>query len=92
MTREEFAKRFRWDTVVWLAGFANVVALLPQPFKILEVRDVSALSPTMFLIFLGVQVTFAVEGYIKKSYGMFFSMGVSAALSTWILYLIWYFR
>jgi uncharacterized protein with PQ loop repeat len=92
MTREEFSKRFRWNTVMWLIGFVNVVALLPQPLEIIKTHNASGVSVGMFALFIVVQGTVAIESFIKRSYGLMTSMVISVILSTTTIALVLYYR
>ncbi len=92
MTREEFAQRFRWDKVMWLMGLVNVLAILPQPISILRSQNASGVSIGMFVLFILVQVSVAVESFIKRSYGLMTSMIVSVLLSATTIGLILYYR
>ena len=92
MTREEFARRFRWNSVMWVMGFVNVVALLPQPIAILRTHNVSGVSVLMLVLFFFIQVSVAIESYIKRSYGLMTSMIISAVLSATTISLVFYYR
>jgi uncharacterized protein with PQ loop repeat len=92
MTREEFLKRFKWDTVMWLVGFVNIVALIPQPMAIVRTQNVSGIAIEMFVLFAFVQTAVAIESFIKRSYGLMTSMIASAVLSVSTICLVLYYR
>lgn len=92
MTREEFSKRFRWDKVMWVMGFVNVAALLPQPIGIIQTHNASGVSIGMFALFIAVQVAVAIESFIKRSYGLMTSMIISALLSATTIGLVLCYR
>lgn len=92
MTREEFVRKFRWDKVMWVMGFVNIAALLPQPIGILQTHNASGVSIGMFALFILVQVSVAIESFIKRSYGLMTSMIVSTLLSATTIGLVLYFR
>lgn len=92
MTREEFVQRFRWNKVMWVMGFVNVLAILPQPISILQSHNASGVSIGMFVMFILVQISVAIESFIKRSYGLMTSMIVSALLSATTIGLVLYYR
>ncbi|HEY9586164.1 MAG TPA: PQ-loop domain-containing transporter [Candidatus Paceibacterota bacterium] len=92
MTREQFARTFRWDKIMWVMGFVNVVALLPQPVAIVRTHNVSGISVGMFVLFILVQASVATESFIKRSYGLMCSMIVSVLLSMTTIGLVLYYR
>lgn len=81
MTREEFAQLVHWGTVMWVMGFVNVVAMTPQPLKILKTKNAKSVSIAMFALFFFVQVSVALDAFIHRSGGLMWSMIVSAVLS-----------
>ncbi len=81
MTREQFARECRWNTVMLVIGFVNVAAIVPQPLKIYQAHQAGGVSIMMFLLFIMVQAAVAIESFIKRSYGLMWSMVVSALLS-----------
>ena len=89
MTREEFIKRFQWNKVMWLIGFVNIIALIPQPVAIIRTGVVAGVAWQMFAIFAVVQAVFAIEFFLKKSWSGMVSMSISFCLS--ILTIVLYF-
>jgi uncharacterized protein with PQ loop repeat len=92
MTREQFVKKFYWDQVMWLMSIVNVVAMIPQPLKIISTREVAGVSSSMFVMFALIQVTFAIEFFLKKSWSAMISMGISFLLSLLTIGLLFYYR
>jgi uncharacterized protein with PQ loop repeat len=82
MTREQFAQKIRWQFIVWLAGFVNVIAMLPQLVRLLTERKTDGISLQMFYIYLAIQVAFCFDGYFKRNKVFFVCMGLSALLTT----------
>ncbi|MFZ3020208.1 MAG: PQ-loop domain-containing transporter [Minisyncoccia bacterium] len=81
MTREEFVRKFHWNKVMWVIGFVNIIALIPQPVQIALTHSSKDVSIWMFILFFFVQVTFTIEFFLKKSWGAMFSLGTSGVLS-----------
>lgn len=88
MTRDELARRIRWPRIIWAAGIVNVTAMLPQLVKIVETRDVHNLSVSMFGLYFGVQVAFALHGFFNRDRMLMVCLGVSALVSATIITLI----
>lgn len=92
MTREEVAKKIRWSAIIWFAGLVNVGAMLPQLAKIIQTKNVAGLSLSMFWIYLGIQVAFSLEGYFTRNRMLMWCLGLSAAVSACIIFLVLYLR
>lgn len=92
MTREQFIKKFRWNESMWVFGAINVVALIPQPLAIILTEEATGVSTLTYIIFAFLQAVFAVEFYLKKSYGGMVSMIASFVLSSITLGLIFLYR
>ena len=88
MTREDFAKRIRWERIIWVAGFVNVVAMMPQTWHLFRTHETAGLSVGMVFIYLIVQAAFCLEGYFKRNAVFFWCLGSSAIVSavTIVLY------
>ncbi len=85
MTREEFAKKIRWPLIIWIFGFVNVAAMLPQLYKILSSKNVEGLSIEMFITYFFVQVAFSLDGYFKRNTVLMVCLGISALISASII-------
>jgi len=81
MTREQVAKTIRWQLIIWLFGFVNVVAMLPQLWQLISTRKTEGISMLMFVIYMAVQVAFSLDGYFKRNITLFVCLGLSAFLS-----------
>ena len=90
--REEIAKKIRWPFIIWLIGFVNVAAMLPQLYQIMTTKNVAGLSLTMFAIYFLIQVAFSLEGYLKRNRMLMVCMGLSALVSVSIIALVMYLR
>lgn len=76
------------DFRLWVSSILNVIALLSGLIAILQTHNVKGQSPTMYVMFLLMQVTFAEAGFRKKLWGQFFGMTVSAVITIIVLCLI----
>ena len=85
MTREQFADLIRWSWIIWLMGFVNVGAMIPQLRTIRRTKSAEGLDPRMFWIYFAVQVAFSLNGYFKHDAVLMWCMGLSAAVSAVIL-------
>ena len=92
MTRDEVAKRVHWPKIIWTAGIVNVTAMLPQLYQLLKTKATEGLSLEMFVIYLGIQICFCLEGYFKRNKMLFWCLGTSAVVSTVIIALVTYYR
>jgi len=92
VTRDLIAKRIHWAFIIWLAGFVNVTAMLPQLARIIRTRDIEGLSLAMFVLYFIVQVAFSIEGFFKKNRMLMVCMGLSAVVSGTIILLVAYLR
>jgi uncharacterized protein with PQ loop repeat len=92
MTREQVARRIRWEAIIWTAGLVNVTAMLPQLYQIVTTRNVDGLALPMFVIYFAIQVAFSIEGYFKRNKMLMVCLGLSAIVSAIIISLIFYLR
>ena len=92
MTREHFAATIRWSWIIWIAGFTNVGAMLPQLWTILSTKKVEGVSVTMFIIYALIQIAFALEGFFKRNRALMVSMTLSAVVTASIVSLVFYYR
>lgn len=92
MTREEVARKIHWEFIIWVFGFINVVAMLPQLIKIIQTKNVEGLSLEMFVTYFFIQVAFSFEGYFKRSKMFMVCLGLSSLISAATITLIFYLR
>lgn len=92
MTREEVAAKIHWPFIVWASGFANVIAMMPQPIQLLRTRSTDGVAVEMFMLFFVIQIVFALEGYFKRSKVLVVCMALSAILSAATIALVFYYR
>lgn len=92
MTREELAKKVRWDYIIWIAGLVNVGAMLPQLHMIITTRNVEGLSLEMFVIYFFIQVAFSLQGFFRRDKMLMVCLGLSAVVSAVIISLVLYLR
>lgn len=77
---------------MWAVGFVNVAALMPQPIAIIQTHQVSGISISMFVLFAFVQAVFAIEFFLKRSWGAMTSMIASLTLSLVTIGLVLWFQ
>ncbi len=84
----EILKRI-WPVVFSVVCTLNIFTMFPQIYKIVIHKNVSGLSFWTLLIYLLVQVTFAINGKVNKDKKqfVFLSIASSFTLTTIILYL-----
>ena len=92
MTREEVAKKIRWDVIIWTAGLVNVGAMLPQLYQIFKTRNVEGVSLEMFVIYFFLQVAFSLQGFFRRDKMLMVCLGLSAVVSAVIIGLVVYLR
>lgn len=92
MTREDIARKIRWNTIIWIVGFVNVGAMLPQLYQIIKTHEVQALSLQMFMIYFLIQVAFSLEGYFRRNAMLKWCLGLSALITFTVICLILRFR
>jgi len=92
MTREKFAEKIRWEWIIWIMGFVNVGAMLPQIIKTIQTQKVDNLSLETFILYFFIQVALSLEGYFKRSNMLMICLGLSAVVSATMIALIWYLR
>lgn len=92
MTREEVAKKIRWDNIVWTMGLVNVGAMLPQLYQIITTHNVEGLSLGMFVTFFFVQVAFSLQGFFRRDKMLMVCLGISAAVNAFIISFVIYLR
>jgi len=92
LTREEVAKRIRWERIIWTAGLANVGGMLPQLHQIVKTRNVEGLSLEMFVIYFFIQVAFSLQGFFRRDKMLIVCLGLSAVVSATIIVLVLYLR
>ncbi len=92
MTREQVAKMIHWEWIIWGLGLVNVVAMFPQLSQLLTTHVTEGLSVWMFGLYLVIQSGFCLEGYFKRNKMFFTCMGLSALVSTSIVFLTLYYR
>lgn len=81
MTREHVAEMIHWSTIMYVMGFINVTAMLPQLYRLHTTKDAKGLSLLMFSIFLLVQSAFALQGFFTRDVVLMTSLGMSAVVS-----------
>ena len=87
-TREEVARKIRWDSIIWTAGLVNVGAMLPQLYQIVTTRNVESLSLGMFVIYFFIQVAFSLQGFFRRDKMLMVCLGLSAVVSATIIGLV----
>ena len=92
MTREEVAKKIRWDVIIWTAGLVNVGAMLPQLYQIIKTRNVDGLALEMFVIYFVLQVAFSLQGFFRRDKMLMICLGLSSVVSAIIISLVLYLR
>ena len=91
-TREEVARKIRWDSIIWTAGLVNVGAMLPQLYQIVTTRNVESLSLGMFVIYFFIQVAFSLQGFFRRDKMLMVCLGLSAIVSATIIGLVVYLK
>lgn len=81
MTREQFARKIRWNQIFWFIGIVNVTAQLPQTWKLVTTHITEGLALEMFLIYLLTQTGFALEGFFRRNRTMVVTLGLSAMVT-----------
>jgi uncharacterized protein with PQ loop repeat len=84
---ETFKKFISLDYRIWVAGILNVVAMVFQLAAVIQAGSTAGLSRAMLVIFLFVQLTFAQVGWRTNVMGQFWSMILSAVITTVVLVL-----
>lgn len=79
--RERILNHRLWNLMMLGAGIANVLAFIPQIFIVYGEKKVEGVSVGMFCIFMYIQITFAIQGYLVRSRVQMISMFTSAAMS-----------
>lgn len=92
MSREEFAKKIHWSFIIWLVGFINVGAMLPQLVQIIQTRKTDGLSLGMFATYLFIQLAFSLEGYFTRNRMFMVCLGLSAVVNAMVISLVIYLR
>lgn len=92
MTREEFAKKIRWERIVWVVGLVNVGAMLPQLYQIITTQNVAGLSLGMFAIYFVVQAALSLQGFFKRDRMLMVCLGLSAVVTALIIGTVLYLR
>jgi uncharacterized protein with PQ loop repeat len=87
-----FARMIHWQKIIWVFGFLNAAALLPQLIKLFQVRDTAGLSIWMFILFLFIQIAFSLEGFFKRNPVLLVCMSLSALETLVIIGRVMYLR
>lgn len=66
MTREEFAKKIRWDIIMWVIGYANPLLAIPQLIKLITTGDATGVSGTFLGFMLIIQTGFSLHGFFMR--------------------------
>ena len=91
-TREEVARKIRWDSIIWTAGLVNVGAMLPQLYQIVTTWNVESLSLGMFVTYFFIQVAFSLQGFFRRDKMLMVCLGLSAVVSATIIGFVVYLR
>jgi hypothetical protein len=91
MTREEFAKKIRWDFVMWVIGYANPLLALPQLIKLVQTGDASGVSGTFLGFLLVIQIGFASHDFFQRDRMLSISNALAACLTFITTSLAFYF-
>ncbi len=90
MTREQFAMKIRWQTIIWAVGIVNVIAMLPQLVRIIRTHAIQGLSLEMFLVYFLIQIAFSFEGFFTRNRMLMVCMALSAIVSATVIgFVIW---
>ena len=81
-----------WPWVLGVAGLMNILAFLPQIYQIATTHVTAGVSIPMFWMFLFIQITFGVQGWLTGSRTQTISMLASALESVTVIGLITYLR
>jgi uncharacterized protein with PQ loop repeat len=92
LTKTEFAKSINWPTIMWIVGFANVFAVLPQFFSVLYTKETEGLSISMLSIFLVVQIALSTDGYFRSDRMPMVCFGISSIINISTIVISLYFR
>ncbi|HYM62048.1 MAG TPA: hypothetical protein VEZ11_14295 [Thermoanaerobaculia bacterium] len=92
MTREAFAARIHWGKIIWLFGFVNVGAMLPQLFSLVRTHETKGINIWTFVLFGIIQVAFSLQGFFRRDHMLMWCMGLSAAVSGTIIALVEIYR
>ncbi|MBI5045502.1 MAG: hypothetical protein HZC14_00610 [Candidatus Niyogibacteria bacterium] len=92
MSREEFAKKIHWQVIIWLAGLANIVVMIPQLVQIIRTHNVEGLSLEMFVMSFLIQAAFSLEGYFTRNLKIMLGVGLAGVVSAMVIAAILYIR
>jgi len=92
MSREDFARKIHWGSIVWITGIVNVGEMLPQLFKLWETRVTEGLSVSMFTLYFVIQIAFCLEGFFKRNNMLFVCMGLSSSVTLSVIMSCLYMR
>jgi uncharacterized protein with PQ loop repeat len=90
MNRQHWLKRF-WPTIFSVVCTVNIFTMFPQIYKIVVFKNVSGLSLGTLLIYLIVQISFAINGKFQNDKRQFMFLVIASIFTTTtiILYLIY---
>ena len=92
MTREQVAKKIRWQVIFAIIGLFNPVVGLPQLWSLVTTGQHEGLSlPTFFLMFV-IVAGFAVDGFFNRNRIAARSMAAAALVNGANFTLLTYFR
>lgn len=92
MTREQVASVVRWPWIIWVIGFVNVTAMLPQLYQLVETQQTEGLSVGMFFIYGVIQIAFALDGYFKRNNVLLVCMTLSAMVTAITIGFFYYYQ
>lgn len=90
MTREEVAQKIHWSRIIWLAGWVNITAMLPQLYTLISTRSSAGLNLKMIWIYLGTQMCFSIHGFFQRDRILMITLGLSAVVSITTLLVAYY--
>lgn len=91
MTREQVAKKIRWEWIIWSFGLINVVAMLPQLVQLWLTHKTEGLSVWMVVLYMFIQTAFCLEGFFKRNMMFLTCMGLSALVSLSVILLYFHY-
>ena len=92
MTREEFARKIRWNHLAWLICAGGSLTMPPQLVQIVRTHSVRDLSLTMYVLVLAAQLGYVGQGYFRRDKLLTVCMLAAAVITSVIIAFIVRYR
>ncbi len=91
-TREDFAKKIHWNSIIWTVSIVNPFMTIPQLWQIWHTGETAGISLVFLLILLFIQSGFSLHGFFTRDRFIMGSNGLAGFMTLLTILSTLYFR